>query len=73
VPYEIRPVKGGEKVFNTGTGHAASSRPLDHVTAVKQFRLLEGLERGWEPTGKPSAMTPHDEPGPGTQDKISDS
>lgn len=56
VPYEIRPVKGGQKVFNTDTGNPASTRPLDHVTAVKQFRLLEGLENGWEPTGEPSKL-----------------
>ena len=56
MPYEIRKVDGGEKVFNTETGHAASTRPLDHVTAVKQFRLLEGIEHGWKPTGKPSDM-----------------
>ena len=58
MPYEIRPVDGGEKVFNTGTGKAASTRPLDHRTAVKQFRLLEGLERGWKPTGEPSNLKP---------------
>lgn len=56
IPYEIKPVDGGEKVFNTDTGKAASTRPLDHVTAVKQFRLLEGLENGWKPTGKKSEL-----------------
>jgi hypothetical protein len=68
MPYEIRPVtkagvKVGEKVYNTETGHAASTRPLDHVTAVKQFRLLEGLENGWTPTGKPSDLDRKDTPG----------
>ena len=47
---------GGEKVFNTDTGKAASTRPLDHVTAVKQFRLLEMIEHGKEPTGKKSEL-----------------
>jgi hypothetical protein len=56
MPYEIREVDGGEKVFNTDTGKAASTRPLDHVTAVKQFRVLEGLENGWKPTGKRSDL-----------------
>lgn len=56
MPYEIREVDGGEKVFNTDTGHAASTRPLDHVTAVKQFRVLQGLENGWKPTGKASDL-----------------
>jgi hypothetical protein len=56
MPYQIRKVAGGEKVFNTETGSAASTRPLDHVTAVKQFRLLSGLEHGWQPTGKESDL-----------------
>lgn len=56
MPYEIRKVDGGEKVFNKDTGRAASTRPLDHVVAVKQFRLLEGLENGWRPTGQPSDL-----------------
>jgi hypothetical protein len=49
-------VEGGEKVENTETGKFASTRPLPHITAVKQFRLLEGLERGWKPTGEPSDL-----------------
>jgi len=56
MPYAIRKVEGGEKVLNTETGKFASTRPLDHVTAVKQYRLLEGLEHGWSPTGKPSDL-----------------
>lgn len=56
MPYKIVPVDGGEKVQNTATGSFASTRPLDHIVAVKQFRLLEGLENGWHPTGKPSDL-----------------
>jgi len=56
VPYRIVKVEGGEKVENTETGEFASTRPLPHITAVKQFRLLEGLERGWKPTGEPSDL-----------------
>jgi hypothetical protein len=56
MPYKIVPKDGGEVVVNTGTGKTASSRPLPHITAVKQFRLLEGLERGWQPTGEPSKL-----------------
>ena len=56
MPYEIVKVDGGEKVKNTDTGKFASTRPLDHVTAVKQFRLLEGLEHGWTPDGSPSNL-----------------
>jgi hypothetical protein len=56
MPYKIVQVDGGEKVKNTETGNFASTRPLDHVTAVKQFRLLEGLESGWKPSGKPSSL-----------------
>jgi hypothetical protein len=60
MPYEIRKVEGGEKVFNTDTGKAASTRPLPHKTAVKQFRLLEGLENGWKPDGSPSNLDKKD-------------
>jgi hypothetical protein len=52
MPYKIEKVDGGEKVKNTETGKFASTRPLSHAMAVKQFRLLEGLERGWKPTGR---------------------
>ena len=60
MPYAIRKVDGGEKVFNTETGKAASTRPLPHDVAVKQFRLLEGIEHGWRPTGKPSDLDSKD-------------
>jgi hypothetical protein len=60
VPYEIVKVAGGEKVKNTETGTFASTRPLDHVTAVKQFRILKGLEEGWHPTGKQSDLDKKD-------------
>jgi hypothetical protein len=60
IPYEVVKVPGGEKVKNTETGNFASTRALDHVTAVKQFRLLEGLERGWQPTGEPSDLDKKD-------------
>jgi hypothetical protein len=56
MPYEIRKVDGGEKVFNTETGKAASTRPLDHATAVKQFRLLEMVEHGGKPDGRKSNL-----------------
>jgi hypothetical protein len=69
IPYKIVPVAGGEKVQNTATGKMASTRPLPHAVAVKQFRLLSGLENGWQPTGEPSAMTPRDKPSPSTEDK----
>jgi hypothetical protein len=60
MPYDIKPVDGGFKVFNTETGKAASTRPLPHKTAVKQFRLLEGLEHGWSPTGEKSDLDKKD-------------
>ena len=56
MPYRIVKVEGGEKVENTETGKFASTRPLDHVTAVKQFRLLEMIEHGKQPTGKKSNL-----------------
>lgn len=52
MPYEIRPVDGGEKVFNTDTGHAASTRPQTHEMALKQLRLLEMVEHGGKPDEK---------------------
>jgi hypothetical protein len=69
MPYKIVKVDGGEKVRNTETGHFASTRPLPHDTAVKQFRLLSGLEHGWSPTGEPSDMTPETSPSPSTEEK----
>lgn len=54
MPYKIEKVDGGEKVKNTETGKYASSRPLPHDIAVKQFNLLEGIENGWTPTGTPA-------------------
>jgi hypothetical protein len=60
VPYEIVKVDGGEKVRNIATGNFASTRLLPHITAVKQFRLLKGLEEGWHPTGEPSDLDKKD-------------
>ena len=56
MPYKIVPKDGGEVVVNTDTGRQASSKPLPHKTAVKQFRLLEMVEHGKQPTGKPSNL-----------------
>jgi hypothetical protein len=56
MPYKIVKVDGGEKVQNTDTGKFASTRPLDHVTAVKQFRLLEMVEHGGKPDGRKSNL-----------------
>ena len=64
IPYEVRPDGDGFKVWNTETGHVVNpgGKPLPHVIATKQFRVLSGLEHGWEPTGEPSELTPDDEP-----------
>jgi hypothetical protein len=74
VPYEVKPVAGGFKVVNTVTGREVNplGRPLSHDIATKQFRLLSGLERGWEPTGEPSALTPDTQPSPSTVAEIPD-
>jgi hypothetical protein len=64
VPYQVTPVDGGFKVVNTETGKMVNpgGRPLPHVIATKQFRVLSGLENGWAPTGEPSELTPDDKP-----------
>jgi hypothetical protein len=42
MPYEIKPVKGGFKVFKSGGGNrtAFSRSPLSMETAIKQMRAL---------------------------------
>ena len=61
MPYAVRPYPGHEgrfHVINTETGHVVNpgGRPLTHDVATKQFRVREGKEHGWEPTGKPSDL-----------------
>jgi hypothetical protein len=56
VPYKIQadPDHPGKKrVVNTETGQVHGSGQ-DAKTALSQFRLLEGIDNGWKPTGKPA-------------------
>ena len=64
MPYQVTPVDGGFKVVNTETGKMVNprGRPLPHVIATQQFRVLSGRENGWAPTGEPSELTPDDKP-----------
>jgi len=50
--------QGKFKVFTIDGREPQSRRGLTKTQATKQFRLLEGMARGWEPTGKPSDLVP---------------
>jgi hypothetical protein len=50
--------QGKFKVFTIEGGEPQSRRGLTKTQATKQFRLLEGLARGWEPDGTPSDLVP---------------
>ena len=51
MPYKIE--KRGEKwcVVNKDTGKVKGTHD-SKVKAMRQMRLLRGIEHGWEPTGK---------------------
>ena len=53
MPYAIH--HKGEKwvVANTETGHE-KGRHDTREEAVRQMRLLHGVEHGWKPTGEPA-------------------
>jgi hypothetical protein len=48
-PYDVVKTKGGYGVKNTEKG-TFKSRGTSKKKAMKQFNLLEGIERGWRPT-----------------------
>ena len=48
-PYAIVKVGGGWGVKNTEKGNY-HSKGISRKKAIKQFRLLEGIEHGWTPT-----------------------
>jgi hypothetical protein len=59
--YEVLPdavAEGWFRVYTLDGGVPQSSHGLTKTQATRQFRLLEGLARGWEPTGKPSNIVP---------------
>ena len=46
--------KGKAIVVNSMTGRHHSLKPIPLASAKKQKRLLEAVEHGFKPTGKPS-------------------
>ena len=40
MPYEVKPVRGGFKVYKEGTRRVFSREPLTRETAIKQMRAL---------------------------------
>lgn len=50
MPYKVLKTKGGYGVKNTATGKWRS-RGTTKSKAQAQWRLLEGVKRGWRPTG----------------------
>lgn len=59
--YEVLPDPQDEGTFRVYTisGHAPhSDHGLTKTQATRQFRLLEGLARGWQPTGALSNLVP---------------
>lgn len=49
MPYEIRRKGSRYQVVNKETGKVHST--TTKANAERQLRLLQGVERGWEPTG----------------------
>jgi hypothetical protein len=52
-PYEIARVGGMHYVRKKGGG-AVKGKFKTYKQALRQFNLLEGIHRGWKPTGKPA-------------------
>lgn len=50
MPVKLRKVKGGVQVSTPGGVKARSTTP---AKAAAQKRLLNAVEHGWKPTGKP--------------------
>lgn len=49
MPVKVTRVKGGYRV---STPHGTKAKKTTKARAEAQRRLLEGVERGWKPTGK---------------------
>jgi hypothetical protein len=49
MPYSVRKTPKGYGVLNTETGEWRS-RDTSKANAESQFRLLQGIEHGWQPT-----------------------
>lgn len=50
MPYAIRKKPGGG--YSVTSPHGTKAKGTTLAKAVKQKRLLEGIKRGWHPTGK---------------------
>jgi len=49
MPYAIKSKDGQFQVVNTETGHVKGTFS-SRKKAMRQFRLLQGVEHGWKPT-----------------------
>src|SRR5215472_1140184 len=59
--YEVLPDDEDEGTFRVYTldGHVPQcGHGQTKTEATRQFRLLEGIARGWQPTGEPSNLVP---------------
>jgi hypothetical protein len=51
MPYKVK----GSAVYHLKNGKWSKKQQCSsHANAVKAMSLLEGVEHGWKPTGKPS-------------------
>jgi hypothetical protein len=53
MPVTIR--KRGDR-YSTATPGGVKAKGTTHAKAKAQARLLEGIEHGWKPTGKPGYL-----------------
>jgi len=49
MPVKVTKVKGGYRV---ATPHGVKAKRTTKAKAMRQKRLLQGVEHGWKPTGK---------------------
>ena len=53
MPVSVRKING----YRVSHGGKVSAKSTTKAKAERQRRLLEGVERGWKPTGKPAIDT----------------
>lgn len=58
MPYATKKKGANYVVVNTETGmvKATHKPPGAKSKAIKQLKLLDGIERGWKPTGEPDTF-----------------
>ena len=69
--YEVLPdpeAQGRFRVYGIESHEPHSDHGLTKTQATRQFRLMEGLARGWQPTGMPSNL--HPVPGAGGRESL---